>query len=174
MILLKVLKLRFLIKPTFFLTLILFIGIPVYAQFGPVGLKTKFQYPDSLFQISLQTTFVPDSTRLKLVKIKCGFQASDQGLYWAVSNSGAILAFSDSLLQNPLFLEKRNVYPFLQLRSRSKYWLEITRCNGKDGYLAARLMNDIKDVVIDEVFLCLLKTDQRILTIEVLPEGWIK
>jgi hypothetical protein len=91
-----------------------------------------------------------------------------------VSNSGAVLAFSDSLLQNPLFLEKRNIYPFIQLRSRSKYWLEITRSNGKDGYLAARLLNELKTVVIDEVFLCLLKTDQRVLSIDVLPETWIK
>jgi hypothetical protein len=170
----KKLKFRFLPNPTFFLTLILFIGKPACAQFGPVGVKTKFQHVDSVFQLSLQTTFVPDSTRLKLLKVKCVFQASGQKLYWAVSNSGAILAFSDSLLQKPLFLEKRNVYPFLHLRSRSKYWFEITRSNGKDGYLAARLLDDLKEVVIDEVFLCLLSTDQQIMTIEVFPEGWIK
>ena len=168
------LKFRFLLKATFFLTLILLFRIPALAQYGPLGVKTKFLHADSLYHIPLQTAFVPDSSLLKLMKIQCSFRDSGFRLFWAVSNSGAVLAFSDSLLQNPLFLEKRNIYPFIQLRSRSKYWLEITRSNGKDGYLAARLLNELKTVVIDEVFLCLLKTDQRVLSIDVLPETWIK
>jgi len=164
---------RFLPKPTFFLTLILLVGFQAGAQFGPVSVRTKFQSPDSLIRSCLQTDQVPDSTRSRLVKISCVFQSAQTELYWAVSNSGAILAFRDSLLKTPLFLEKRNVYPFIHLKSRSKYWLEVTRSNGKDGYLAARLLDESCKQVIDEVFLCLLQTDQRVQSMEVFPEPWI-
>jgi hypothetical protein len=168
-----VLKLRFLPNTTFFITLILAVGFRAHAQFGPVHVRMKFQPIDSLYRFSLQTAQVPDSTRPALMKIKCSFQSRLPELYWAVSNSGAILAFKDSTLEKTLFLEKRNVFPFLQLKSRTKYWMEITRSNGKDGYLAARIQNEHGTAVFDEVFLCLPQTDLRIQTIEIQPESWI-
>jgi len=168
-----VLKFNFLLKPTFFLTLILFVGLTCQAQFGPISVKMKFQQPDSLYRISLQTVQVPDSTLHKLVKIGCGFQSSFPGFFWAISNSGAILAFKDSLLEKPLFLEKRNIFPFVSLKSRSDYWLETTRSNGNDGYLAARLFDRTLKVVVDEVFLCLSKTNLRIREMKVYSEPWM-
>lgn len=169
----KVLKFRFLLNPTFFLTLILSCGLRAQAQFGPLRFKTKFQQPDSLFSYSLQTGQVPDSTRRSLMKIGCEFQSSYPTVFWALSNSGAILAFQDSLLENPLVLEKRNVYPFIHIRSWSKYRLEITKSNGKDGYLAVRLLNETGNLVLDEVFLCLLQTDLRVRMLNFVSESWI-
>ena len=148
-------------------------GGKAMAQFGPLSVKTKFQSPDSLYRYSLQTAQVPDSTRLNLMKVRCKFVGPYSEVYWAVSNAGAILAFRDSLLKMPLFLEKRNVYPFVQLNSKSRYWLEITRSNGKDGYLAARLLDDKSKEVIDEVFLCLSQTDLKIQAVDVIPASWI-
>ncbi len=136
----------------------------LYAQKGPLRFRSPFEgFPTDT--INLHTAaFIPDSSRVSLAEIrfcsKTGKEESNLSL--AFSNTGGILAFADSLLRRPLQLEKRSAFPFRPFLPGEPYYLVYTPSPGPGDYLAFRLLNGARNVVLDEVYLCRFHLPVRI------------
>lgn len=79
---------------------------------------------------------------------------SKRKIWLALGNSGGLLAFSDSILNSPLLLEKRNGFSFHKPLRNSTYKLVYTSKIGHDSYFACRLISDSGEFVMDEILLC--------------------
>lgn len=135
-----------------------------HAQKGPLRFRSPFgEFPTDT--LKLQTAgFIPDSTQVSLAEIrfcqKIGNTESDLSL--ALSNTGGLLAFADSLLKSPLPLEKRTAFPFTPFKPVRHYALVYTPSPGPGDYLAFRLLDSGKNEILDEIYLCSLNSPVRI------------
>lgn len=73
----------------------------------------------------------------------------------AVSNSAAVLVFSDSLMKKPVRVEKRTSFPFTGIRPAKRYFLVFTKKSGDEDYLGFRLISREDMVLLDEALICL-------------------
>lgn len=159
---------------TFFLTLTVFSQTSLLAQFGPTRLTSGFTKKSEVRKLRFKTRMVPDSSIQKIYPGKCVLNASNGLIFIAITNSGALLAFEDSLARFPIGLEKRNVYPFEMLKDNSLYTLEYTSFSGMDGYLAFRLTESVSGRILDEVYLCLPKVPDGIGSCLFPTSAWIE
>jgi len=159
---------------TFFLTSIIWQPIPSISQTGPIQYRYKFSEQTSLLTKYFSTLLLPDSTRQIRIKFKCDFSGKRSPVFLAVTNSSMILLFSDSSLSEPFLLEKRIYFPFRQLKSNSRYCIEVNPSTGKDGYLAIRLLHVDSKEILDEVFLCFPETDLVVPGLSMQSQIWAK
>ncbi len=152
----------------------IFFGTASFGQNGPLRSPVWFGEGTPVGVSLFQTSVVPDSTRFTLLSGRCGFEDSGAApVFLAISNTGAVLAFADSACRRPLPLEKRSWFPFRRLKNFSSYRLEIARCVGLDGYLAARLVGLREGEILDEVFLCMPRVWMEVTGIEFGFLSWI-
>ncbi len=152
----------------------IFFGTACFGQNGPLRSPVRFGEGVPVEVRLFQTSVVPDSTRFSLISGRCSFtDAGAVPVFLAVTNAGAVLAFADSACLKPLPLEKRASFPFRNLKNFSSYRLEIARCVGPDGYLAARLVGLSEGEILDEVFLCLPHDWMEVSGIEFGSAPWI-
>ena len=103
------------------------------------------------------TSFSPDSMKVSLARLEFREteNTSNRKIWLALGNSGGMLAFSDSILNSPLLLEKRNGIPFHKPLPNSTYKLVYTSKIGPDSYFACRLVSESGEFVLDEILLCI-------------------
>ncbi len=90
---------------------------------------------------------------MKPVQVK--FKNYQFNFFLKVVNDGAILCFSDSLLQKPILLEKRNLFPFEKLQPSLNYSIQISKQKTFKGFIGFRLWCLERKKILDESFFCI-------------------
>jgi len=150
-----------------------FCGGFCWGQTGPLRFRNPFLSAptDTIF---LQTgNYVPDSSVVSISRLRFQIKNSTgkKALFMAVSNSGAILAFEDSLFSKPVKLEKRAGFPFSSIKANNHFVLHYTCRPGHGDYLAFSLISLPELRILDEVLICSQNQDE-ILDFE-FCFGWI-
>jgi hypothetical protein len=127
-------------------------------QTGPLRFISPFKCGNCLDTTDIVTSnSIPDSLKVSMARLEfCETGKTSNGKIWlALGNSGGLLAFSDSLLNKPILLEKRNGTPFYKPMRSSAYKLVYTSKIGPDSYFACRLVSESGEFVLDEILLCM-------------------
>ena len=162
-------------KPiAFFITLMLFGIFSGRGQTRPVAGKDRFGPTDSVLTVRFSTKSIPDSTILAGVHGICKLKDPKRRVYFTLTNSGAILAYSDSSLMIPIRLEKQSYFPFHQLKANQRYEFKVSGKIGKDGFLVCRLKSGSSEKILDEVFICTPWMDDVVQSVSLFPSTWIK
>lgn len=127
------------------------------AQQGPLRFPSPFGKNNTESILLKTSSFIPDSTLISLAPIQ--FRQKEKSdfklLFLALSNSGGMIAFSDSLLIKPIFLEKRSAFPFRPFKPNQHIRIEYTCKPGSGDYLGFRLFEVNSNLLIlDEVLIC--------------------
>jgi hypothetical protein len=127
-----------------------------WGQSGPLRFRNPFLSAPSDTLFLKTDNYVPDSTVVSLsgLQFKVKIPSSEKTLFMAVSNSGAILAFEDSLFLKPVKLEKRGGFPFSAIKANNHFMLQYTKRPGSGDYLAFRLISLPELRILDEVLIC--------------------
>jgi len=126
-------------------------------QTGPLRFISPFKCRNCLDTAVIVTSnSIPDSMKVSLARLEFYETAntSNRKIWLALGNSGGMLAFSDSLLNKPILLEKRNGISFHKPMRSSAYKLVYTSKIGHDSYFACRLISESGEFVLDEILLC--------------------
>jgi hypothetical protein len=127
-------------------------------QAGPLRFSSPFECENCLDTALIFTNnSIPDSMKVALARLEFREtgNTSNRKIWLALGNSGGLLAFSDSILNSPLLLEKRNGIPFHKPLPNSTYKLVYTFKIGPDSYFACRLVSESGEFVLDEILLCM-------------------
>ena len=95
----------------------------------------------------------------------------NRSIFLFISNSGGILAFSDSLMKKPFLLEKRNGFPFKRFLSSTDYLLIFTQKPGAGDYLGFKILSKQESTIYDEVLLCSYGDSSKLRYIG--AKGWL-
>jgi hypothetical protein len=127
-------------------------------QTGPLRFSSPFKCENCLdTAVIITSNSMPDSMKVSLARLEfCETSnTSNRKIWLALGNSGGLLAFSDSILNSPLLLEKRNGFSFHKPLRNSTYKLVYTSIIGRDSYFACRLVSESGEFVLDEILLCI-------------------
>ena len=83
-------------------------------------------------------------------------------LVFFLSTSGALLAFADTAMAQPLPVEKRNGYPFHSWRRGEFYEVRIWKDVGHAGFARCQWFLINGNRTLDEVFVCMPKANQQL------------
>jgi len=114
----------------------------------------KFDSLSSIY-VKLDPIIIWNSNEIEMKPIKVKFKNHKFNFFLKVVSDGAILCFSDSLLQKPILLEKRNLFPFEKLQSSLSYSIQISKQNSFDGFIGFSLFCLEKKKILDESFFCI-------------------
>ncbi len=118
----------------------------------------KFDSLSSIY-VKLDPIRIWNSNEIEMKPIQVKFKNHKFNFFLKVVSDGAILCFLDSLLQKPILLEKRNLFPFEKLQSSLSYSIQISKQNSFDGFIGFRLLCLEKKKILDESFFCIPLND---------------
>jgi len=142
-------------KTCFVLTLIIFRNATVSGQ---VEINSLYRISfDSLSSTYINLDFKKNKylNTFEIPPITLKLKETKKNFFIRILNEGAILCFEDSMLEKPILLKKRNLFPFTILDKGQKYSLQISNQLTFKGFVGIRLVWKGKKELIDEVFFCL-------------------
>lgn len=137
--------------------------IPLFAQSSLSQWRSHLREDSSFISASFRLIPPVDSTKSGGVQFAVSFSPAEDEIYIFLPASGGIVAFEDSFRKKPILAEKLKLFPFQALRPGILYKMLVFKSLKESGYLEIQLHCESLGGLVDEIFLCLPWTFQRVI-----------
>jgi hypothetical protein len=121
--------------------------------------QIKTSIPDSANSLIFNLKGKEIYSSEKGITIKVKFE-KETCVFISIRKDGGILVFSDSSLEKPFLIEKKNFYPFVNWKETVAAQLFVAKEIPDHGFLRITLKNQ---TILDDLFVCMSFSRQKVL-----------